>query len=217
MIGTGGAVIDTGTFSRRATRPLFILDPTPLILDPTPPKKGRKAAMFGKKPPITSVPAPTGPRALQTVRTVRRRLPPTEDLLAQYAALAKQVGLPDAAVLDAQLEAWIRNQGWELLDPTSVHEYMRDVCRRLTQDSPFAWQFKWTALSDYKLPIPIRVLERIAMLNTAFGARAPSFEVTEVFPLERIVSRADPFIRVGLWMGHERFIFDVWDEPGFVG
>jgi hypothetical protein len=70
----------------------------------------------------------------------------------------------------------------------------------------------------YKRLIPFHALEKVALIEKAFGSRVKMF-VSEYAPLPEI-PYPDPFLMAvipnpNVIKGEGRFVIDVWDEPGF--
>ena len=202
--------------------------------------------MFSRSTPVASpsrasTPAPTitapVPQAVAT-------LPLDDNELRAYTRTAEAVGFRPAALLETQVLALLQQRGIPTYAYDEMARYLTAKARaqgqcwfwrplRAQDVGTWAWgefyaQSGGSHANDWYRPdhwacrpyhraIPLRVLARVEMIAGAFG-EAVKFFVTDMATAAELnlSHRPDPFICVTA-LDMRRIVFDVWDEPGFMG
>lgn len=164
---------------------------------------------------------PYSPGALPAPRVLAPGLP--LEGRTRYAALAQEIGWTCPALVDEEVREWFVAAEIPVFDADAVRAYMNRTVMKLNGGRE-AWDWYWhplrgvrdvvgvRAAPHYSLPIPERVLARIAQVDRGLGEKV----AIQITVIERR-PKADPFVAALVKATGTRYVFDVWDEPGFTG
>ena len=175
---------------------------------------------------------PYSPGALPAPRVLAPGLP--LEGRTRYAALAQEIGWTCQALVDEEVREWFVAAEIPVFDADAVRAYMNRTVMKLNGGRE-AWDWYWHPLRPgardepwvtnagevperspvkygYSLPIPERVLARIAQVDRGLGEKV-AIQITVIARRPK----ADPFVAAVVKGTGTRYVFDVWDEPGFTG
>lgn len=180
--------------------------------------------------PSPVVPKPEVPRPVALVATTN------EPMLAEYAETAKELGFAPAALVEARLRAFLREQGVRVYGTEDVGDYLGamfpdekrwpydlgwqwhplrqrdlDLTLRLRVERDGYWRDRVSG-RVYQQAVPLPVLYTIQSIEAKFPDAGLGFYVSG----KAEPASDDPFLMV-MRLGMAPLVIERWDEPGFRG